>query len=62
MPRPNLDRADAAITPCVMLNRDGDPCGRPGQAGLPVGICAEHAVAVYRAVNKLAADQAPVTV
>ena len=62
MPKPDLGRADARITPCVMLDRNGEPCGKPGEAGLPVGICAQHAVAVYRAVNKLAADQAPMAV
>lgn len=44
---------DAQLTTCVMLTRDGDPCGKPGQAGLPVGICPEHAIAVFRAVSRL---------
>jgi hypothetical protein len=39
---------------CAMLDRDGQPCGKLGQAGLPAGICAEHAVEVYRAVHRLA--------
>jgi hypothetical protein len=43
-----------AITACTMLNSDGQPCGKPGQAGLPAGICAQHAAEVYRAVHRLA--------
>jgi hypothetical protein len=38
---------------CTMLNRQGDACGEPGEAGLPSGICAAHAVEVFRAVSKL---------
>ena len=49
---------DATITGCVILDRHGEPCSKPGHAGLPHGICAEHAIAVFRAVSKLVALQA----
>lgn len=41
------------LTACVMLTRQGEPCGKPGEAGLPAGICVEHAIAVFRSVSKL---------
>jgi hypothetical protein len=55
---PRKSRVDAAVTSCVMLTRDGAACGKPGQAGLPAGICPEHAIAVYRAVAKLVTERA----
>lgn len=54
---PKQSTVDSTITPCQMLTRDGQPCLKPGQVGLPAGICPEHAVTVYRAVNKLAAER-----
>ncbi|HEV2784682.1 MAG TPA: hypothetical protein VGX25_35305 [Actinophytocola sp.] len=53
MTRLTKNHIDAEVTECVMLTRQGEPCGKPGEAGLPAGICAEHAVAVFRAVSKL---------
>lgn len=53
---PKPSSADASVVECHMLTRDGQQCRKPGQVGLPAGICPEHAVAVYRAVNRLAAD------
>lgn len=55
---PKASRVDAEITPCQLLTRQGDPCGKPGQVGLPAGICVEHAIAVFRSVSKLVAVQA----
>lgn len=42
----------ARNTPCQLLDRDGLPCGKPGMAGLPVGCCQLHAIAITRAVLK----------
>lgn len=43
----------AANTACTVLDRDGEPCGRPGQPGLPVGVCQACAITVTRAVMRL---------
>lgn len=48
-----LNQVEAAATACTLPTRDGAVCGRPGQVGLPAGICSEHAVRVFRAVSKL---------
>lgn len=48
-----MPRTDAVTVDCTMLTRDGQPCGKSGEKGLPQGICAEHAIAVFRAVTKL---------
>ncbi|QRP47992.1 hypothetical protein [Amycolatopsis sp. FDAARGOS 1241] len=53
MPTPTRNQVEAATVPCTSLDRDGQPCGKPGQLGLPAGICPEHAIAVYRAVVRL---------
>jgi hypothetical protein len=50
---PKASRADSTITGCTMLTKQGDACGKPGQIGLPVGICVEHALAVLRAVSAM---------
>lgn len=39
--------------PCTVLNRQGEPCGEPGQAGLPAGVCPAHAVEIFRAVSRM---------
>ncbi|PXY25161.1 hypothetical protein BAY59_24355 [Prauserella coralliicola] len=60
-PNPKVTRADSEVTTCVMLTAHGDKCGKPGQLGLPAGICVQHALAVFRAVNKMiSAEQAKV--
>lgn len=51
-------RIDAEITACTMLTRYGDPCGKPGNLGLPAGVCPECAVRVFRAVSRLVEIQA----
>ncbi|GAA5119072.1 hypothetical protein [Haloechinothrix salitolerans] len=43
------------LTPCTMLTRDGEPCGKPGDDTLPTGICVEHAIQVFRAVSRIVA-------
>lgn len=48
---------DSAITPCHLLTRQGEQCRKPGQVGLPSGVCPEHAVAIYRAVAQLIAER-----
>ncbi|EHR62644.1 hypothetical protein [Saccharomonospora cyanea] len=53
-----VNQSDAEITGCTMPTKQGDPCGKPGQVGLPVGICPEHALGVYRAVKQLVDEQA----
>jgi hypothetical protein len=50
---PKASRADSTITACTMLTKQGDPRGKPGQVGLPPGVCAEHAIAVFRAVSAM---------
>lgn len=52
-PLPTHRKAESAFVPCTMLTSQGDPCGKPGQVGLPPGVCAEHAIAVFRAVSKM---------
>jgi hypothetical protein len=47
---PKTSSVDSAVTACTMLTKQGDPCGKPGQVGLPPGICPEHAIAIYRSV------------
>lgn len=54
---PKPSSVDSSVTACVMLTRDGGVCGKPGQTGLPVGICPEHAISVFRAVSKLVATE-----
>lgn len=55
---PKPSSIEATVTPCQMLTRQGDPCGKPGDTGLPAGICPTHAVSVFRAVSKLVEIQA----
>lgn len=43
----------ADLIGCQMLTRQGNPCGKPGDEGLPAGICSEHAVEVYRSVARM---------
>jgi hypothetical protein len=43
----------AAQVACTVLNRQGEACGQPGEAGLPAGICSGHAVEIFRAVSRL---------
>lgn len=50
---PSKKQIEAALTPCVMLTKQGTSCGKDGQLGLPAGVCAEHAVQIYRSVSKL---------
>jgi hypothetical protein len=57
-PNPKVSRADATITACTMLTKQGDPCGKPGQVGLPPGVCPEHAIAIYRAVSAMISREA----
>lgn len=40
----------AELTRCTVLNSDGEVCGRPGSAGLPLGVCESCAVIIVRAV------------
>lgn len=47
--------AENSVTPCQMLTRDGEQCGRPGQPDLPAGICADCAIRVYRSVVRMGA-------
>lgn len=54
---PTANQVTAALTPCAMPNHDGDTCGKPGMVGLLAGICQDHAIAVFRAVNRLAAER-----
>lgn len=44
---------EASVTACTCLDRDGQPCGKPGAPRLPIGVCLDHAVAITRAVLKL---------
>lgn len=55
--RTNASQVIASLVPCVMLTRQGTACGKDGQEGLPAGVCPEHAVEVFRAVNRMIADQ-----
>lgn len=41
---------------CELPNRDGERCGQSGVLGLPSGICARHAVEVFRAVVRLGGE------
>lgn len=56
-PNPKVSRADSAITPCVQITRDGGTCGKPGQIGLPPGVCPEHGIAIYRAVTAMISEE-----
>lgn len=56
---PTQSQVIAALVPCTMPTRDSRPCGKPGKVGLPAGICAQHAIAVYRAVGRLIAAPQP---
>jgi hypothetical protein len=51
--RTTITQATANLIDCTVLNRHGSPCGQPGEAGMPAGICAAHAIEVYRAVGRL---------
>lgn len=44
---------NATLTACTLLDADGEPCGQPGMAGLPLGCCQTHALAICRAVMRL---------
>lgn len=46
------------LIPCAMPDDNGETCGRPGEDMLPAGICAVHALAVYRALRGLVDDRA----
>jgi hypothetical protein len=41
------------LTSCTVLNHDGVPCGKAGEARLPLGVCAECAIRIVRAVGRL---------
>lgn len=43
----------ASVTACGLLDANGETCGRPGMAGLPLGCCEMHALTICRAVMKL---------
>jgi len=43
----------AEIAGCTVLDRDGEPCGKPGSPRLPVGVCEHHALTITRAVLAL---------
>jgi hypothetical protein len=51
--RTSISQVVADQINCQMLTRDGQRCNKPGEAGLPSGICAAHASEVFRAVNRL---------
>ncbi len=53
----NASQEIASLVPCTMLTRQGTPCGKDGQEGLPAGVCPAHAVEIYRAVGRMVADQ-----
>lgn len=42
----------AEQTRCTVLDANGEPCGRPGAAGMPVGVCLDCGVRIVRAVLK----------
>lgn len=52
-PGPTLGDVHASITKCTVLDRDGEPCGRPGSPRLPIGVCEACAIRVARAVLRL---------
>lgn len=54
MTAPKPSRADAVVTACVVLTKQGEPCGKGGQVGLPAGVCPECAIRIYRAVVAMA--------
>ena len=40
-------------SPCPVPNRHGEPCGKPSQPALPWPCCGEHAIALWKAMDKL---------
>lgn len=51
-PGPSFGDVTTAVTTCVLPDANGDTCGRPGMAGLPLGCCEQHALMICRAVLK----------
>lgn len=51
--RSNTTQVLANMITCTMLNRQGEPCGQPGEEGLPAGVCPAHAAEVWRAVTRM---------
>lgn len=49
-PSRSFGDVSAELTRCTMLDSNGETCGRPGKAGLPLGVCESCAVRIVRAV------------
>lgn len=50
---PTRSQVEAALMRCALPTKDGGVCGKPGSPVLPAGVCAEHAIAIHRAVKAL---------
>lgn len=51
--RTTITQATANLIDCTVLNRQGEPCGQPGETGLPAGVCPAHAIEIFRAVSRM---------
>lgn len=49
-PSRSFGDVSAELTRCTVLDADGEPCGRLGKAGLPIGVCEACAVSIVRSV------------